>query len=162
MKVFWTALAILAALLVQSVLSLVSPSSARVLDPFLLVLVYCGLVGGEIHGMLAGAAAGWVQDVHFGGRILGLSGLSKVVIGFGVGIAGTRFHLTEPGPRLLVMLLAVLLDALILSWLAAAFDVTAGRFSLLFLGLRAGVNAVLGVVLFEVMERQLRRRSLKE
>ena len=25
------------------------------------------LAGGETHGMLAGAAAGWVQDVHFGG-----------------------------------------------------------------------------------------------
>jgi rod shape-determining protein MreD len=161
MKVFWTAVALLAALLVQSALSLAAPASARVLDPFLLVLVYCALVGGEIHGMLAGAAAGWVQDVHFGGRILGLSGLSKVFIGFGVGIASTRFHLTEPAPRLLVMLLAVLLDALILSWLTAAFDVTAGRLSLLFLGLRAGVNAVLGVALFELMERQLGRRSLK-
>jgi rod shape-determining protein MreD len=157
MKVLWTALAILAALLIQSALSLLAPSSARVLDPFLLVLVYCGLVGGEMHGMLAGAAAGWVQDVHFGGRVLGLSGLSKVVIGFGVGIAGSRFHLTEPGPRLLVLLLAVLLDALILGWLASAFDVSAARLSPLGAALRAAVNAVLGVVLFEVLERQLAR-----
>ena len=66
---------------------------ARVFDPFLLVVVYCGLTGGEVHGMLAGAAAGWVQDVHFGGRILGLSGLSKLLVGFGV---GRRVHALPP------------------------------------------------------------------
>ena len=53
------------------------PAEARFLDPFLLVVVYCALVGGETHGMLAGAAAGWVQDVHFGGSVLGLSALAE-------------------------------------------------------------------------------------
>ena len=159
MKVFWTAVALVAALAVQSALSLVGPAWARIFDPFLLLVVYCGLKGGEVHGMLAGAAAGWVQDVHFGGRVLGLSGLSKVLVGFGVGLAGTRFQLTEPGARVLVLLLAVLLDALIMRQLAGAFDVATGALTLPALALRAGVNAAVGVPVFALVERSRWRWS---
>ena len=75
----------LAALLVQTALSrLIVPGQARILDPFLLVVVYCGAHGGETHGMLAGAAAGWVQDVHFGGpRARALRRSPRSLVGFG-------------------------------------------------------------------------------
>jgi rod shape-determining protein MreD len=152
--VFWTAVALVAALAVQTALSLIGPGWARILDPFLLVVVYCGLKGGETHGMLAGAAAGWMQDVHFGGRVLGLAGLTKVLVGFGVGLAGTRFQLTEPGARLLVVVMAVLLDALVLRQLAGAFDVTTGSLTVGGLAVRAGVNAAIGVPLFALLERR--------
>jgi rod shape-determining protein MreD len=157
MKVFWTALAILAALLVQTALGRVMPAQARLFDPFLLVVIYCGLTGGEMHGMLAGAAAGWVQDVHFGGRILGLSGLSKVLVGFGVGVGSTRFHLGEPGARLLVLMVATLVDALLFSQLARAFDVQAYELSPLGLLVRSVVNGAAGMVVFETLDRQRRR-----
>jgi rod shape-determining protein MreD len=158
-KLFWTALAIVAALAAQTALSRIVPVQARVLDPFLLVVVYYALKGGETHGMLAGAAAGWVQDVHFGGRILGLSGLSKTLVGFGVGLAGTRFQLTEPAARVLVLSLAALVDALIVRQLAVAFDVTTGVLSLPALAVRAVVNAAIGVVLFALVERRRWRWS---
>jgi len=153
-RVFWTAVALVAALAVQTALSLIGPGWARILDPFLLVVVYCGLKGGETHGMLAGAAAGWMQDVHFGGRVLGLAGLTKVLVGFGVGLAGTRFQLTEPGARLLVVVMAVLLDALVLRQLAGAFDVTTGSLTVGGLAVRAGVNAAIGMPLFALLERR--------
>jgi rod shape-determining protein MreD len=158
-KAFWTAAALVVALAVQSGLSLVAPSWARVFDPFLLVVVYCGLKGGETHGMLAGMVAGWMQDVHFGGRVVGLGGLTKTLIGFGVGLAGTRFQLTEPGPRLLVLVLAVLVDAMVLRQLAAAFDVVAGTPSWTGLLLRAAVNALIGMPLFALVERRQWRWS---
>lgn len=159
MRVFWTAVALVAALAVQSASSLIAPGWARILDPFLLVVVYCGLKGGETHGMLAGAAAGWIQDVAFAGRLLGLAGLSKVLVGFGVGLAGTRFQLTEPGSRLLVIVLAVLLDALIMRQLAAAFDVTIGALTVPGLVLRTLVNAGIGLPLFALVERRRWRWS---
>jgi rod shape-determining protein MreD len=155
MKAFWTALAVLAALLVESGLSKVLPPAARLFDPFLLVLVYCGLSFGETHAMLTGAVAGWVQDVHFGGAVLGLSGLTKVVLGFLVGVAATRFQLTEAGPRGLVLLGAVAFDALFLWGLAATFDIGITPPTASSLALRALVNAVLGVVLFELLEHRL-------
>jgi rod shape-determining protein MreD len=157
MRVFWTAVAILAALLAQTALGRVMPVQARIFDPFLLVVVYCGLTGGEVHGMLAGAAAGWVQDVHFGGRILGLSGLSKLLVGFGVGIGSTRFHLGEPAARLLVLMVATIVDAVLFGQLAQVFDVQAYELSPLGLIGRAVVNGAVGMVVFETMDRQMRR-----
>ena len=161
MKIFWTALAVVAALLVQSGLSQVLPPAARLFDPFLLVLVYCGLAFGETHAMVTGAAAGWVQDVHFGGPVLGLSGLTKVVLGFLVGMAATRFQLTEAGPRGLVLLGAAVFDALFLWGLASAFDIALPAPRLSALALRALINAVLGMLIFELLERRLvpRRRT---
>jgi rod shape-determining protein MreD len=156
MRVFWTALAILAALLLQTALGKLVPAQARVFDPFLLVVVYCGLKGGETHGMLAGAAAGWVQDVHFGGRVLGLGGLTKVLIGYGVGLSSTRFHLGEMQGQVVVLVAATVTDALLFGALAAVFDVEAYQLSPLGLLLRAVVNAVAGIVLYEAVERQRR------
>lgn len=158
MKAFWTALAIVAALLVQSALSQVLPPAARLFDPFLLVLVYCGLSFGETHAMLAGAAAGWVQDAHFGGRVLGLSGLTKVLVGFAVGLAATRFQLTEAGPRALVLLAAAAVDALLLWLLAGAFDISMAAPAPSTLGARSAINALAGVLLFGLLERRLMRK----
>jgi rod shape-determining protein MreD len=159
-KVFWTGFAIVSALVVQSALSRALPAEARVLDPFLLVVVYCALVGGETHGMLAGAAAGWVQDVHFGSSVLGLSPLTKIVVGFGVGLAASRFMLAGPGPRTLTLLVASLADALLFAWLASVFDVRTVALSPLALASRATVNAAVGVALFELLDRRFRREGM--
>lgn len=153
MRAVWTALALVLALLFQSALSLVFPAAARLVDPFLLVLVYCGLTGGETHGMLAGAAAGWIQDVHFGGPVVGLSGLSKVVVGYGVGLSGTRFHLNEPSARVLVIFLASVTDAIVFDRLAAAFEVAALALPPSHVLARAAVNVFLGMAVFMLIER---------
>jgi rod shape-determining protein MreD len=154
-KVFWTVLALLASLLLQSALSAVFPPAARLFDPFLLVLVYCGLAYGETHAMLAGAAGGWLQDVHFGGDVLGLSGLTKVLIGFAVGVAATRFQLTEAGPRALVLLAAAVLDTLLVWGLARAFDIAVAAPGPSVVAARALLNALLGVLVFGLLERRV-------
>jgi cell shape-determining protein MreD len=164
MKAFWTAGAILIALLLQSAVSQVAPGQARILDPFLLVLVYCALTGGEVHGMLAGAASGWIQEIHFGGAVKGLTGLTRVVLGFGVGLAGGRFLLARPGARLLVLFVATLLDTLLLEGLAATFEVRLQRLSTAGLLTRGAVNAVVGATLYEIIDRataRLRRREAR-
>jgi rod shape-determining protein MreD len=158
-KVLWTAVALLVAFLLQSALTHIVPRQARMVDLFVLVLVYCGLVGGETHAMLAGAAGGWVQDVQFGGGVVGLSGLTKVLVGFGVGLSGTRFHLTEPGARVLVLFAATLVDALVFERLASAFDVRIETLSLGGLLTRAALNAALGGVVFFYVDRYLARRK---
>lgn len=157
MKLLWTALAIVAALLIQSALGQLLPAQARLVDPFLLVLVYCALMGGETFGMLAGGAAGWVQDVQFGGTVLGLSGLTRVLVGFGVGLAGSRFLLTSTGARTLVLLVATVADALLFQWLAAVFAVQVLDLSPGGLLTRATVNAALGVVIYSVLDGRRRR-----
>jgi len=156
---FWTAVALLTALLVQSALSQLLPDQARILDPFLIVVVYCSLIGGESHGMLAGFAAGWIQDVHFGGPVAGLSGLTKVVVGFGVGAAGSRFLLTGPGGRALVLFVATLADTLLFERLATAFEVAVQALSIPGLLGRCALNALVGLPLVELLDRRLSREA---
>jgi rod shape-determining protein MreD len=157
MKAAWLALALATALLAQTSLSLLAPGYARLIDPFLLVLVYRGLAYGETEGLLAGAAAGWIQDVHFGGRILGITALVKGVLGYVVGLLGSRFVISGVGSRLLVLCVASLLDVLIYEWLAAAFDVATERLALNLTLWRALLNAFLGTISFALIERRLRR-----
>ena len=154
MRAAWTAAAILLALLLQSALSQLSPAQARLLDPFLLVVVYCALSGGEVHGMLAGAAAGWVQDALFGGRVLGLSPLSKLVVGYAAGLAGGRLLITSTAARALVVLLATVVDALLVQWFASVFSVQAAMLSPLGLASRATLNALAGGLLYALVDRR--------
>lgn len=156
MRWLWTALALLLALMLQSGLSLVV-GNGRLLDPFLLVVVYCGLVGGETHGMLTGAVAGWIQDIQFGGPVTGLSALTKLLLGFAVGMTATRFLLATPAARLLVLFAATLLDALVFERLALVFEVPAAEVSLEGLIARGVVNALVGGLAFYALELRLRK-----
>jgi rod shape-determining protein MreD len=159
-QAFWTGLAIVGAFLVETALGYLVPAPGRYLDPFLLVVVYCALVGGEVHGMLAGAAAGWVQDVLFGGRVLGLSALAKLVVGFVVGLAAGRFLVVSTSARALVLLLATVADVLLVQWLASVFALDVGTLGPLTLVSRSTTNALLGGLLFALVDRRLRRSTL--
>lgn len=157
MKWLATGLALALAFVVQSALTLILPGPGRLLDPFLVVVVYCGLTGGETHGMLAGAAAGWIQDTQFGGTVNGLSALTKLLIGFAVGVAATRFLMAATSARLLVLFAATLVDALVFERLALVFEVGASDVSLRLLFARALANAILGVLAFQAFEMRVRR-----
>jgi rod shape-determining protein MreD len=102
-RAVWTGLAISGAVIVETALGYLVPAPGRYLDPFLLVVVYCALTGNETHGMLAGAAAGWVQELLFGGRVLGLSALAKLLVGYAVGLGAGRFLIASTAARALVV-----------------------------------------------------------
>jgi rod shape-determining protein MreD len=156
-RTIWTGLAIVGALLVETALGYVVSEPGRYFDPFLLVVVYCALRGGETHGMLAGVAAGWVQDILFGGSILGLSALSKLIVGFAVGAAGSHFLIAGASARALVLLLATLADALLTQWLASVFGIDVFPMSPVTLASRASLTAVVGGVLFALVDRRLQQ-----
>jgi rod shape-determining protein MreD len=153
----WTGVAIVGALLVETGLGYLVIEPGRYLDPFLLVVVYCALNGGETHGMLAGLAAGWVQDVHFGGEVLGLAALSKLLVGFAVGAAGSHLLIASTSARALVLLLATVADAVLVLWLASVFAIGASPMSPVTLASRATLTAVVGGVLFALIDRRLER-----
>jgi rod shape-determining protein MreD len=158
-RIFLIGLALLMALVMATALGQLLPALGRIVDPFLLVVVYCALRGGETQGMLTGLAAGWVQDAQFAGPVLGISPLTKIVIGFTVGLAGTRFLLAGFGARTLVLLAAAAADTFLFQWLAAVFDVRIVELGPLGLLWRATVNAGLGVGIFEILDRRLPREG---
>jgi rod shape-determining protein MreD len=156
-RTVWTGIAIVGALLLETALGYVVSEPGRYLDPFLLVVVYCALKGGETHGTLAGVAAGWVQDIHFGGTVLGLSALAKLLVGFAVGSAGSHFLISSASARVLVLLLAAVGDALLVQWLASVFSIDAVPMSPVTLASRATLTAVAGGVLFAFVDRRLQQ-----
>jgi rod shape-determining protein MreD len=156
-RALWTAAALAGAVLVETGLSHLVTAPGRYLDPFLLVVVYCALVFGETHGMLAGAAAGWLQDALFGGRVLGISGLSKLLVGYAVGIAAGRFLIATTAARALVVLIASVADALLLQWLASVFSLEALLLPPLALATRATLSALVGGLLFALVDQRLSR-----
>jgi rod shape-determining protein MreD len=158
-RAFWTGLGLVGAVLVETALGHLIPTPGRYIDPFLLVVVYCALVGGEIHGMLAGVAAGWVQDALFGGRVLGLSALSKLAVGYAVGSAAGRFLMTGAAARALAVLVAAIADALLVQWLASVFGLEARPLGPLPLLTRAATSALVGGLLFTLVDRRLQRQS---
>lgn len=156
-RAFWTGLAIAGAVFVETALGYLVPGPGRYLDPFLLVVVYCALAGDGVDGMLAGAAAGWVQDVLFGGRVLGLSALAKLLVGYAVGLGAGRFLIATTAARSLVVLLATVADALLVTWLASVFSVEAAGLSPVGLASRATLNALAGGLLFALVDRRRQR-----
>jgi hypothetical protein len=72
-------------------------------------------------------------------------------------MGSTRFHLGEPAARLLVLMVATVVDAVLFGQLAQVFDVQAYELSPVGLIVRALVNGAVGMVVFETMDRQMRR-----
>jgi rod shape-determining protein MreD len=156
-RLVWAGVAILGAVLVETALGYFVAEPGRYLDPFLLVVVYSALRGGEGQGLLAGTAAGWVQDVLFGGSILGLSALAKLVVGFFVGAAGSHFLISGASARALVLLLASVADAVLVQWLASVFGIDVTPMSPLTLASRATLTAVVGGVVYAMVDRRIQR-----
>ena len=155
MIVLAVALCLALALMIQAGLSLIGPTLAHAFDPFLVIMVFFALRYGDTTGMLVGAGAGWVQDFHFAGPVLGLSALSKLVVGFCVGLVGSRLLLTGGWERLLVILGAGFMDALLFERLVSFFDLPAEPISIGLLLGRAALTAILGASVFALVDRKI-------
>jgi rod shape-determining protein MreD len=154
-----TALGLLLALLLQATLGLLLPDANVFWDPLLIVVVYAAVTRGEVAGLLAGTGAGWLADVAFGPPVLGLTAMSRLLIGWTVGAAGARLMLASASARLLVLVAATLADARLLEWLATAFGVDLLPLPPSDLAMRAAANAIIGVALFAWLDRKLPRES---
>jgi len=151
----WSATGLVVAVLLQKLLGLFGSPDIILPDPFLILLVYAALRGGETRGMLFGMASGWVQDVLFAGPIVGFSALAKLLVGFGVGVAGARFLVSGVLPRALVTCCAALLDILLHERLAAALGVEVRELPLQPLLLRAALSGLLAVPCFALLDRRV-------
>jgi len=119
----------------------------------LLVTIFFGISRrNPISGLLTGAVIGLLQD-SLGGLPLGLYGIAKTVVGYGASSLGVKLDVENAGARLLVILGFYLAHA------AVYFTVARGLANLNVSwswrhGILAGfANAVLGVVLFFVLDK---------
>jgi rod shape-determining protein MreD len=85
--------AIALALALQTTVARFLVGGSAAVDLVLVAVVYVALITGPVGGMLAGTAAGLVQDALSSG-IVGIGGLAKSIVGFLAGAFGQQFIVT--------------------------------------------------------------------
>lgn len=105
--------ALLAAYLVHLVGVNVSPLLPRLVDPFLLVVVWYSMRTGPVSAELIGTATGLVHDGISGG-LFGLHAFADTLVGYGVALAAQRIVVGQQAARVLVFAAAAALQQLVL------------------------------------------------
>jgi rod shape-determining protein MreD len=137
----WLALALLAQ---TTLVPLVAGGGAPV-DLVLIVVVFAALNRGPVAGLWTGTLAGLLQDALSGG-VIGVSGLTKTIIGVLAGLAGSRFILGTVWHRLAVLAGASFVHAFCYLGIYALIgpDGPAGPVGIVVI--QAAVNALIGAV----------------
>ena len=149
---------LLLSLLLQSALSLFLPISAY-LDLPLVVATWFALSRGEIPGMVGCSLSGWLSEALFGRGIKGVSGLIRLILGFALGLLGSRFLITGALPRFFLLLTVTVIDTRAFEWIAPAFGLSPVLYSPTAMTVRGSINATVGLILFALFEKQRARTA---
>ena len=77
----------------------------------LIMVSLLALRRGSEFGCLAGFVTGLLQDAA-GGGLIGVQGLTKAVIGFGIGVAGSRLRVSQPLVQVLGLVVLTIAEGL--------------------------------------------------
>ena len=152
MKIAGVLLALIVALAVQTSLSGLTMSGARLVNLVVVAVVYAALVFGPVTGMMAGTAGGLAQDALAGG-IVGIGSLAKTIVGFLAGLLGAQFIVAQPLPRFVMFVSASVLHELCYQGLTALLEVRGLRLSYGPILTQAAINGIVGLLAFFVVER---------
>jgi rod shape-determining protein MreD len=152
MKTAGVLLALIVALAVQTSLSGLTMSGARLVNLVVVAVVYAALVFGPVTGMMAGTAGGLAQDALAGG-IVGIGSLAKTVVGFLAGLLGAQFIVAQPLPRFVMFVSASVLHEVCYQGLTALLEVRGFRLSYGPVLTQAAINGIVGLSAFFVVER---------
>ena len=143
----------LLALFLQAFIPLRFPRFAVYVDLPLLVTIFFAMARrNPISGLLTGAVIGLAQDM-LGHRPIGVYGIAKTVVGYGASSLGVKLDVENPGARLLVTLGFYLIHSAVYFTVARGLVNMTQSWSWLH-GLLAGLaNAVLGVMLYFVLDK---------
>jgi rod shape-determining protein MreD len=151
-------LALAAALALQAGAVWLFPDAPRVLDLLLVVTVFQALDTGALGGLLGGLAAGLAHDALAGGHY-GLHGFAKTLVGYLTGLAAQRFMVHQPLPVLLAFALGAALHEAILTLLAVLLYARPEIPAPVWLLLKVGTTASLGLAFYVLRGRLLRRQE---
>jgi rod shape-determining protein MreD len=119
----------------------------------LLVVIYFS-VGwrNPIAGTLSGASIGLIQDA-LTNRPLGLNGISTCIVGFFAASVGVKIDVENPGTRLLMNFTFTLLNIAIYLFIMHRLLALDLRTNWLHEVIKAVINAIVGVFVFDVLDR---------
>jgi rod shape-determining protein MreD len=144
-------LAIALSLALQSTVDRLLPWVTASVVVVLVAVVFVALTSGPVGGMLAGSAAGLIQD-SLGTGIVGIGGLAKSVVGFFAGVFGQQFIVTAALPRLAMFIGATVVHAAIFMGLYEVLGLRTFESPWTAVGTQALTNAVVGMVAFAAIE----------
>jgi rod shape-determining protein MreD len=144
--------ALAVALVLQTTLAGMSLAGSSRVNLVLVAVIYVALAYGPVFGLLAGCAAGLVQDSIAGGMI-GIGGLSKTLVGFFVGVLGAQFIVSTPVPRFLMFFGASMFHEVCFQALYALVESRTMRFDVSGAVIQALVNGAVGISAFLLAER---------
>jgi rod shape-determining protein MreD len=143
--------AIALALALQTTVARFLVGGSAAVDLVLVAVVYVALITGPVGGMLAGTAAGLVQDALSSG-IVGIGGLAKSIVGFLAGAFGQQFIVTAALPRVVMFVAATALHAVVFMGLYQVLDLQAFPDPWKAVTTQALGNALVGIVAFSIIE----------
>ena len=159
MKTAYVGVLITVALLVQTTVVRIGAGGGPPVDLVLIVVVLTALQRGPVVGLWAGTFGGLFQDALSGG-IIGVSGLTKTIVGVGSGVAGSRFILGTVWHRLTFVIGASLVHAFCYLGIYSLIGLESPMLPLNAVGVEAGLNgvvAILGPWLFRVIPAMFHR-----
>lgn len=165
MKAIGVLIAIALALALQTTLAQFLVGGTAALDLVLVVVVYVALTTGPVAGMLAGSAAGLIQDALSSG-VIGIGGLAKSIVGFAAGVIGQQFIVTAALPRFVMFLATTAAHAAVFMGLYVLLGLRTFPSPWAAILSQALGNAAVGMIAFTIIEavpgvverRRMRRR----
>ena len=144
-------LALAIALALQTTLAGLTLSAGMAVNLVLVAVVYIALVHGPLTGLLAGCAGGLIQDA-LAGAVVGVGGMAKTVIGFGVGVLGAQFIVAQPVPRFVMFAGATIVHEFCYQAVYALVQSCPVHVQYSAMLTQAVVNALVGLLAFAVAE----------
>ena len=151
MKAIGVLVAIGVAVALQTTLARLVVGGTAAIDLVLVVVVGVALTMGPVGGLLAGTAAGLVQDALSSG-VIGIGGLAKSIVGFLVGVVGQQFIVTAAVPRLLMFIAATLVHAVVFMGMYQVLGLRTFSSPWAAVGSQALGNALVGIIGFTFIE----------
>lgn len=145
-------LAILVALMLQTVVGYQLVGRLVGMDLVLVVVLGTGLFFGPTAGLVTGTVAGLCQDALSGG-VLGVAGLAKTLTGFLTGVVATQFIVSSLVPRAVVFFAMTWLHGVCFLGLYAMIERHGMGHPWRQLLVQSLLNAAIGVVATRVIER---------
>ena len=139
------------ALALQTTLAQFVVAGNAAIDLVLVAVVYVALTSGPMSGMLAGSAAGLIQDALSSG-VVGIGGLAKSIVGFLAGAIGQQFIVTAALPRLVMFVAATAVHLAVFMGMYAALGLRTFPAPWRSIISQALGNAVVGMVAFSIIE----------
>ena len=165
MKAVGVLIAIALALALQTTLARFLVGGTAAVDLVLVVVVAVALTTGPASGLLAGSAAGIIQDALSSG-VIGVGGLAKSIVGFAAGVIGQQFIVTAALPRLVMFMGATVVHAAVFMGFYVLLGLRTFESPWASIASQALGNALVGLVAFSLIEglpgvlerRRMRRR----